>query len=208
MSKEKDPLNVIVTGVGGQGNVLISQLLGKTLVKAGYHVTIGETYGASQRGGAVMSHVRISKREQYGPFIPEGEAHVIVGLEPVETMRVLAQYGNPDVMVIANSRPVYTMAVTTGMVEYPSNQEIESMLKELSRTAWLIDATTIALELGAPILTNIVMAGALIGSQALPLTPELLEAALRDSLPSDKLDLNLQAARRGLDEARRRGAGS
>jgi indolepyruvate ferredoxin oxidoreductase beta subunit len=208
MSKEKDPLNVIVTGVGGQGNVLISQLLGKTLVKEGYHVTIGETYGASQRGGAVMSHVRISKREQYGPFIPEGEAHVIVGLEPVETMRVLAQYGNPDVMVIANSRPVYTMAVTTGMVEYPSNQEIESMLKELSRTAWLIDATTIALELGAPILTNIVMAGALIGSQALPLTPELLEAALRDSLPSDKLDLNLQAARRGLDEARRRGAGS
>ena len=208
MTKDKDPLNIIVTGVGGQGNVLISQLLGKTLVKEGYHVTIGETYGASQRGGAVMSHVRISKNEQYGPFIPEGEADVILGLEPVEAMRVLAQYGNPDVTVIANSRPVYTMAVTTGMVEYPTKEEIEGMLKELSGRAWLVDATDIALELGAPILTNIVIAGALVGSEALPMSPEVFEGALRDSLPSDKLELNLKAARRGLEEARKRAAGS
>ena len=62
--KEKDPLNVIVTGVGGQGNVLVSQLMGRALVRAGYHVTIGETYGASQRGGAVMSHIRISRQAQ------------------------------------------------------------------------------------------------------------------------------------------------
>jgi indolepyruvate ferredoxin oxidoreductase beta subunit len=208
MMQEKDPLNVIVTGVGGQGNVLISQLLGKILVKAGYHVTIGETYGASQRGGAVMSHVRISRQAQYGPFIPEGQADVILGLEPIETMRVLAQYGNSDVTVIANSRPVYTMAVTTGMVDYPTTEEIEKTLGELSRTAWLINATEIALELGAPILTNIVMAGALVGSQRLPLRPEALEAALRESLPSDKVELNLQAARRGLEEAKRRAAAS
>ena len=121
---EKDPLNVIVTGVGGQGNVLISQLIGKALVKEGYHVTIGETYGASQRGGAVMSHLRISRQEQYGPLIPEGQADVILGLEPVETMRVLAQFGHPGVIVIANSRPVYTMAVTTGAAEYPGTEEI------------------------------------------------------------------------------------
>jgi indolepyruvate ferredoxin oxidoreductase beta subunit len=208
MMQEKDPLNVIVTGVGGQGNVLISQLLGKTLVKEGYHVTIGETYGASQRGGAVMSHVRISKKEQYGPFIPEGQADVILGLEPIETMRVLAQYGNPQVKVIANSRPVYTMAVTTGMADYPSTEEIEATLKELSSAAWLINATEIALELGAPILTNIVMAAALVGSQAIPLRPETFEAALRDSLPSDKLDMNLKAARRGYEEAKSRAAAS
>jgi len=205
--KEKDPLNVIVTGVGGQGNVLISQLIGKALVKRGHHVTIGETYGASQRGGAVMSHLRISKQEQYGPLIPEGQADVILGLEPVETMRVLAQYGNPGVVVIANSRPVYTMAVTTGAAEYPGTEKIEKTLEELSSTAWLINATEIALEMGAPILTNIIMAGALVGSRSLPLEPEALEAELRDSLPNDKLELNLQAARRGLEEASRRGAG-
>jgi indolepyruvate ferredoxin oxidoreductase beta subunit len=202
--KEKDPLNVIVTGVGGQGNVLISQLIGKALVKGGHHVTIGETYGASQRGGAVMSHLRISRQEQYGPLIPEGQADVILGLEPVETMRVLAQYGNPGVVVIANSRPVYTMAVTTGAADYPGTEAIARTLGELSRTAWVINATEIALEMGAPILTNIIMAGALVGSQTLPLRPETLEAELRDSLPGDKLELNLQAVRRGLEEASRR----
>lgn len=206
--KEKDPLNVIVTGVGGQGNVLISQLLGKALVNGGYHVTIGETYGASQRGGAVMSHLRVSRQEQYGPFIPEGQADVILGLEPIETMRVLAQYGHPGVIVIANSRPVYTMAVTTGYAAYPGTQEIARTLEELSSTAWLINATEIALEMGAAILTNIVMVGALVGSQSLPLRPEAFEAQLRESLPSDRLDLNLKAFRRGLKEARKRGAGS
>ena len=204
--REKDPLNVIVTGVGGQGNVLISQLIGRALVKGGYHVTIGETYGASQRGGAVMSHLRVSRQEQYGPLIPEGQADVILGLEPVETLRVVAQYGNPRVVVIANSRPVYTMAANTGMAAYPSTQEIAETLDELSRTAWVINATEMALELGASILTNIVMAGALVGSQALPLRQEALEAELRESLPSDKLDLNLQAVRKGLEEAKRQGA--
>ena len=205
--KEKDPLNVIVTGVGGQGNVLISQLIGKALVKGGHHVTIGETYGASQRGGAVMSHIRISRQEQYGPLISGGQADVILGLEPVETMRVLAQYGHPGVVVIANSRPVYTIAVTSGAAEYPGTEKIEKTLEELSSTAWLINATEIALEMGASILTNIIMAGALVGSRSLPLDPEGLEAELRDSLPSDRLEMNLQAARRGLEEASRRGAG-
>lgn len=206
--KEKDPLNVIVTGVGGQGNVLISQLIGKALVKGGYHVTIGETYGASQRGGAVMSHLRVSRQEQYGPFIPEGQADVILGLEPVETMRVLAQYGHPGVVVIANSRPVYTMAVTTGLAKYPGTEEVARTLEELSSTAWLINATEIALEMGASILTNIVMVGALVGSGALPLRAEAFEAELRESLPSERLDLNLKAFQRGLAEARRRGARS
>jgi indolepyruvate ferredoxin oxidoreductase beta subunit len=201
---EKDPLNVVVTGVGGQGNVLISQLIGKALVKEGHHVTIGETYGASQRGGAVMSHIRISRQEQYGPLIPEGQADVILGLEPVETMRVLAQYGHPEVMVIANSRPVYTMAVTTGAAEYPGIEKIAKTLEELSSAAWVINATEIALEMGASILTNIIMVGALVGSRALPIGPEGLEAVLRDSMPADKLEMNLAAAQRGLDEARAR----
>jgi indolepyruvate ferredoxin oxidoreductase beta subunit len=202
----KDPVNLIVTGVGGQGNVLISQLLGKALVSEGHHVTIGETYGASQRGGAVMSHVRISRKEQYGPFIPEGRADVVLGLEPVETLRVLAQYGQPEVTVIANSRPVYTTAITTGAAEYPGDEEIEKTLKALSRQAWLINATEIALEMGAPILANIIMAGALIGSETLPLDLGALERQLRESLPGDKLEMNLVAIQRGLEEARSRSA--
>ncbi len=197
---EQDPLNVIVTGVGGQGNVLIAQFIGRALVRAGYRVTIGETYGASQRGGAVMSHVRVSRDAQYGPLIPEGGAHVILGLEPLETLRVLAQYGNPDVIVIANSRPVHPLAVTTGAAQYPSRKQVVSTLEQLSKQAWLIDATDIALDLGAGILTNVTMLGALVGSAALPVGPEAFEAELRESLPPDKLDLNLEAFRRGILE--------
>jgi len=101
----KDPLNLIITGVGGQGNVTISLVIGNALVSEGYLVTIGETYGASQRGGPVMSHVRISKETQYSPFIPEGRADIILGMEPVETLRMLRQFGNPDVLTIINPRP-------------------------------------------------------------------------------------------------------
>ena len=196
----KDPLNVIVTGVGGQGNVLIAQLIGRVLVKAGSHVTIGETYGASQRGGAVMSHLRISRDAQYGPLIPEGGAHAILGLEPLETLRVLAQYGNSEVTVIANSRPIQPLAVTTGAADYPKREQVASILKQLSSQAWLIDATDIALDLGASILTNMVMLGALAGSGVLPTGPDRFEDELRESLPADKLEMNLEAFRRGMLE--------
>ena len=201
---EKDPLNVIVTGVGGQGNVLVTQFMGRALVRAGYHVTIGETYGASQRGGAVMSHLRISRQAQYGPLIPSGQADVIVGLEPVETLRVLAQYGNPRVTVITNSRPVYPLAVAIGAARYPTVEEIMSALEELSASAWLINATDIAVELGAPILANIIMVGALVGAGVLPLRPEEVEQEFQESLSDDRLELNLKAFRRGLAEAKTR----
>jgi len=91
----KDPYNVIVAGVGGQGNVVGSQLIGAMLVDMGYRVTIGETYGASQRGGSVMSHLRISKARQYGPLIPPRSADLVIALEPSEAARVLGRYGNP-----------------------------------------------------------------------------------------------------------------
>lgn len=200
----KDPLNVIVTGVGGQGNVLISQLMGRALVRAGYHVTIGETYGASQRGGSVMSHLRISRQAQYGPLIPHGQGDAILGLEPLETLRVLGQYGNPAVTVVTNSRPVHPLAVATGTARYPSVEEIVRALEELSSRAWLINATDIALDMGAPILANIVMVGALVGADVLPLSAEEMELELQESLPGDRLDLNLKAFRTGLAEVKAR----
>jgi indolepyruvate ferredoxin oxidoreductase beta subunit len=196
--KDKDPLNIIITGVGGQGNVLLSQLAGKALVRNGYHATIGETYGASQRGGAVMSHLRVSREKQYGPLIAQGQADVVLGLEPLETMRVLAQYGNPDVIVVSNSRPIFPPAVSSGDAAYPTPEQIGGALKQLSRKAWLVNATDIALEMGAPILANIVMMGALVGTGLLPLCPESFETELAESLKRDRLDINITAFRRGL----------
>lgn len=196
---KKDPLNLIIAGVGGQGNVLLSRLIGRALVKNSYVVTIGETYGASQRGGAVVSHVRISADTDYGPLTPAGGADIIIGLEPVEMLRTIGRYGNPTVVALSNSRPVYTPDAAAGEVEYPSLEQVKKVAQQLSQKAWFVDATGIALELGSSILTNIVMGGVAIGLDIIPLTPEDFEAVLREQFAADRYDLNLRAFRKGLE---------
>ena len=150
------------------------------MLEDGYWVTIGETYGASQRGGSVASHVRISKNTQQGPLTPEGQADIILGLEPVESLRMLGIYGNPKTYVITNIRPIHPMAVAIGEAEYPSLEMIKQGIRELSHEAWYLDASEIAIGLGSPLLTNMVMAGALIGSGLMPLEEEKFERQLRD----------------------------
>ncbi len=92
----KDPYNIVITGVGGQGNVMASRVLANMLVRRGFKVTIGETFGMSQRGGSVMSHIRVSPTAVWSPQIPKGRADLIVAIEPLEAIRVLLDYGNPD----------------------------------------------------------------------------------------------------------------
>ncbi len=174
---KKDPYNLIVTGVGGQGNVLASQLIGAVLVDLGYKVTIGETYGASQRGGSVMSHVRISKNHQYGPLIPPRSADLIVALEPSEAARVLAQFGNPLTVSVVNSRPVHPVDVISGQIAYPAIDDLLEKVKSLSNKTYFINATDKALELGNPILANIMLIGAVAGAGLLPITEQRLEQA-------------------------------
>ena len=196
--QQKQVLNLIIAGVGGQGNVLISRLIGQAMVDDGYKVTIGETYGASQRGGAVTSHVRISKDSQYGALIPEGQADIILGLEPMETLRHLAQCGSLETYVITNIRPIYPMCVAIGETEYPALDKIKQSINELSRKAWYINASEIALNLGAALLANIVMVGVLAGLKITPLEPDRFEHQLEAIFQKEKLALNLRAFRAGL----------
>ena len=200
MMLPKDPTNIIITGVGGQGNVLASQLLGRALVKENFFVTIGETYGATQRGGAVMSHMRISQSAAYSPLIPEGQADIIVALEPVEALRVISQYGNPNVQAIVNSRPVYPTAVTVGDAEYPSPEKISQTIGELTQRSWFIEATEIALSLGSPVYTNIIMLGALAATGLLPLSEQSFEEIIRENFPPAQAQSNLQAFRQGIEK--------
>jgi indolepyruvate ferredoxin oxidoreductase beta subunit len=196
--QHKEPLNLIITGVGGQGNVLISRLIGQSMVDAGLQVTVGETYGASQRGGSVASHVRISKNTRYGPIVPEGHADVILGLEPVESLRILGLYGSPKTFVATNIRPLYPLCVASGDAEYPGLETIQQSINELSAKAWYIDASEIALNLGAPLLANMVMVGIIVGAKLLPLTQDMFERQLEASFEKERLSLNLQAFRMGL----------
>ena len=84
---QQDPYNIIMAGVGGQGNVMASRVMANMLSRQGYAITIGETFGASQRGGSVMSHLRVSADSTWSPQIPKGKAHIVIALEPVEAIR-------------------------------------------------------------------------------------------------------------------------
>ena len=189
----KDPTNVIITGVGGQGNVMASRVLAGMLVAAGYYVTIGETFGMSQRGGSVMSHLRVSKAGVLSPQIPKGSADVLVALEPLEALRVLTVYGNPQITVLSNLRPVYPIGVITGELSYPSPEEMKRALEELSAACFLIDATQVALALGNPVLSNILMIGALAGTGLLPIDRRMFAKEIGKTLPPEKCIVNLKA---------------
>lgn len=190
----KDPLNLIIAGVGGQGNVMISLLIGKAFIREGYFVTIGETYGASQRSGSVMSHLRISRETEYSPFIPNGRADIILGMEPVETLRILQQFGNSNVITIANSRLIHA----AGM-EYPSLDKIVEAIEGLSAKSWLINATDEAMKLGDPIFANMILIGALVGSGIFPIDSKSMELVLRESFPGEKLETNMVAFNKGME---------
>ncbi|MDX2498877.1 MAG: 2-oxoacid:acceptor oxidoreductase family protein, partial [Deltaproteobacteria bacterium] len=177
-----DPYNIIITGVGGQGNVMASRIVGNMLSRKGLSVTIGETFGASQRGGSVMSHLRISTDSSWSPQIPKGQGHLVISLEPTEALRVLVTYGNPNIKVLCNTRSIHAIGVISGEQQYPDLADIKSWVAELSQASWFMDATDKAVELGNPILGNIMMIGAAAGIGALPLDRKDFAAAISENL--------------------------
>ena len=188
-----DPYNLIITGVGGQGNVLASKILGNMLSAKGLQVTIGETFGASQRGGSVMSHLRISAATSWSPQIPAGKAHMVVALEPLEALRVLTVYGNPQTKVLCNTRPIQPVSVICGDTIYPSNEELKQWMEKLTENAWFVDATGSAMKLGSPIYGNIMMIGALSAIGDLPMAREDFKIVIKRTVTSDKMEINLRA---------------
>lgn len=199
MKTNGDCLNVIITGVGGQGNILASHILAGAAIADGFHTVIGETYGQSQRGGAVMSHVRISRDMEYGPLIPRGGAHVIVGLEPMETLRVAALYANPKTKVIVNPRPNYPLMVLYGAQEYPAVEELLARLEEMTAEVRVIESTELAKKAGEAMASNVVMVGALAGSGWVPISLDTFKSVLKEVIPQKILKINQQAFELGAE---------
>lgn len=199
MAIREDPLNLVISGVGGQGNIMLSRLIGRSLLNKGYFVTIGETLGVAQRGGAVMSNVRISEKMPFGPLIPEGKAHIILSLEPLEALRMLVRYGNPKVTTITNFHPLFPVSVLSRKDQYPDYDALKKTIIELSESAWFVDATDMGLKLEAPIVANVIMLGALIGINSIPLTKKDIEEEIESSFTSDRVELNLKALKIGIE---------
>ncbi|HPF44218.1 MAG TPA: indolepyruvate oxidoreductase subunit beta [Syntrophomonadaceae bacterium] len=205
MGKElvKDPLNIIICGVGGQGNILATELLASALVEKGYFTTVGETYGASQRGGSVMSHVRISAANEYGVLIPLGQADIIVSFEPTDTLRVARDYANKSTLILTDSRPNYPLGVLIGEAVYPSMEAIETELKKLSREVMIIEATRMAVEAGNSQATNILLMGSLTALPQVPLTAEDYDKVMEQRFKGEALELNRKVFKIGYEHINR-----
>jgi indolepyruvate ferredoxin oxidoreductase beta subunit len=190
----KEPFNMVIAGVGGQGNVLLSAFIGSALLNRGYMISVADTFGVSQRGGSVASHIKISKETLYSSVTLNGQADVILGMEPVETLRVLGEFGNPNVISIVNPRPFYP----SGGVSYPDLAKVKEAIEQLSAKTFYVNATEMALSMGAPIFTNIILLGALVGSGILPISAEDMRPILEERFPGKLLETNIQAFEHGM----------
>ncbi len=198
MSKKtlkKEPFNLIISGVGGQGNVLLSAFVGTALLNEGFMISVADTFGVSQRGGSVTSHIKISKETLYSSVTLKGKADLVLGMEPVETLRTLAEFGNPHVITIVNPRPVYP----SGGVPYPDLDEVKKAITKLSSKTTFISATEEALKMGNPIYTNIILLGSLVGAGILPISKATIMPILEERFPGEQLDANIKAFNKGME---------
>ncbi len=197
---KKDPLNIVICGVGGQGNILATELLGSALVEQGFLTTVGETYGASQRGGSVMSHVRISLDTEYGVLIPQGEADIIIGFEPIETLRIAREFGNKDTWVIFDPRPNYPLGVLIGEADYPQITDIERELKLICGKVQILEATDLAVKAGNSQAANILLMGALTAIPDVPIESSDYDQVLAQRFKGEVLELNRRVFRLGYEQ--------
>lgn len=188
---KKDEIALVIAGVGGQGTLLASQIIGHVAVKHGFSVRISETFGMSQRGGPVVSHIRIAKAV-YSPLIPFGTADLVLGFEPLEALRASIKFLAKGGSIIVNTRIVYPVEVNRGDAKYPPLERILEALRSIASEVVTVDATMLAAKAGNPISANIVMLGALAALEKLPFKPEDLREAVKERVPRD-VDVNLRA---------------
>ncbi|MFW9806762.1 MAG: 2-oxoacid:acceptor oxidoreductase family protein, partial [Candidatus Thorarchaeota archaeon] len=146
---------------------------------------VGDTFGASRRGGSVMTHIRIGNQD-WGPLIPRGEADVLLGFEPVETLRAAVRYASKKTVAVVSKKPILPSNVTSGDLRYPKIEDIVEELKAICGKVYLLDAEPVLEELGSTRALNSFMLGALSTIQSSPLDAENLEKALSGILKSEK----------------------
>lgn len=186
---------VQIVGVGGQGVLLASMVLGNAAMNAGYDVAMSEVHGMAQRGGSVLSTVRFGDGV-VSPLEAEGCADLIMGFEPAETVRNLP-LGNRDTTVLMNLDPVLPSMVAAGFETYPDIQDLIDSVKKVNGNLITLDASKIAIEAGKVVAANAVMIGAVAAADGFPLSKEVLLEALKAQVPPKFLDLNVKAFEMG-----------
>ena len=179
--------NIMIVGVGGQGSLLASKLLGRILLQKGYDVKVSEVHGMSQRGGSVVTYVRFGEKV-YSPVIDKGEADYIVSFELLEAAR-WSEYLRADGKIITNTQKINPMPVITGAAQYPD--ELAGKMEAKNITVDQIDALALAEQAGSSKAVNIVLMGHL--SRSFDFALEEWMDAIEKSVPAKFLELNKKA---------------
>jgi indolepyruvate ferredoxin oxidoreductase beta subunit len=188
---EKKSFDLLITGVGGQGAILASDIIGKAAVAAGLPIRAAETHGMAQRGGSVVNHIRVGK--DYGSMIPKKGADLLLALEPMEAVRYL-DFLKDGGVIIVNTQPIIPVTVTSGLTKYPEVSDILDILSE-KYVVKAFNADELAYEAGSRLAMNVVMVGAVSGY--LPIPKETLLESVKALVPQKTIELNLRAFEAG-----------
>lgn len=183
--------NILIVGVGGQGVILMSELLGNAAVSDGLNVRGSEVLGMAVRGGSVSSSIRIVDGV-CGPLIPLGKCDVLVGMEPVEALRNIS-YLSHSSTVILNTEAVIPFTVSLGASRYPSLDHLIEKLSQASGKLITVNASKLAREAGSQQAANVVMLGALFGTGKIPIAKETIKRELEARLAAKLVPVNLKA---------------
>ncbi len=189
--------NIVFCGVGGQGTVLASRLVADAAMKENRHVMTAETIGMAQRGGSVFSHMRIDDKQEKSltvvrsPLVARGDADLIIGFEPGETVRQLP-YLKKDGWVVTSTRPVQPVSAMIGLSSYDSEAMISYLKKHVAHLI-LVDADQALADIGNPRVLNIVLLGAAIRTGEVGVEPADIVEALHARLPEKVWEVNEKA---------------
>lgn len=180
--------NIMIVGVGGQGSLLASKLLGNVVMASGYDVKVSEVHGMAQRGGSVVTYVKYSDKKVYSPVINEGEADMIISFELLEAARWLP-YLKKGGTIVVNNQQISPMPVITGAATYPENlaDKLDMIVDDLI----VVDALGLAEKAGNAKAVNVVLMG--VASKTLGFTEEAWQNALTACVPEKFLELNKKA---------------
>ncbi len=192
-----EEFNVLIAGVGGTGVLTIAHILGSSALSTGLQVVQSELHGMSQRGGSVSTHLRMGTHI-YGPTFPEGTGDLLVGMEPIETIRNIESVRYTGVVVF-NTYEIRPLSLSILKKDYPSLDLLIQEMKQFCQNVYSIDATKIAKELGAPIVANIVLLGAAMAKGSIPIDSEIVIEEIKNTVPERFIDLNVQAFKTGFE---------
>lgn len=190
--------DILIAGVGGQGTVLASRLIAAAAMAQGAFVRTAETIGMAQRGGSVVSHVRIAA-EELSPLIPLAKADLIIAFEPAEAVRSLERLA-PGGRCIVNTKPIYPISVTLQGASYPL-AEIQSHIQKQAPDSFFLDASALAQKAGGEKALNIVLLGAAIGFGLLPISLKQMADTIAQTVPTRFQEMNQRALQTGFAAA-------